>query len=134
SGRRWNAAFSPVQVGKDHLYAVLRGMGLVLHLREGWQTKQLRDQYGLTKSTRKDQRTFSSHAVDAWALAASVSGAAAATGTRLWYVIPIQLHRRQLHRLQAERGGVSCGFIADRDHTAALHILRAGQAQRAAAE
>src|SRR5262249_27860517 len=39
-------------------------------------------------------------------LAASVSGATAPTCPRLWYMVPIQLHRRQLHRLQAERGGV----------------------------
>src|SRR5262249_52271646 len=44
-GRRWNAAFSPVQVGKAHLYALLRALGVTLHLREGWQTKALRDQY-----------------------------------------------------------------------------------------
>ncbi len=105
-GRKWNASFSPVQVGKAHLYGLLRGMGLILHLREGWQTQQLRAQFGLTKTRQKDQRTFSSHAVDAWVLAASVSGAPAPTCTRLWYVVPVQLHRRQLHRLQADHGGV----------------------------
>jgi hypothetical protein len=105
-GRMWNASFSPVQVGKAHLYGLLRGMDLILHLREGWQTQQLRVQYGLTKTHQKDHQTFSSHAVDAWVLAASVSGAEAPTCTRLWYLIPVQLHRRQLHRLQAERGGV----------------------------
>jgi hypothetical protein len=26
--------------------------------------------------------------------------------TRLWYVVPLQFHRRQLHRLQPERGGI----------------------------
>ncbi len=95
-----------MQVGKAHLYGLLSGMGLILHLREGWQTQQLRAQYGLTKTHQKDQRTFSSHAVDAWVLAATVSGAEAPTCTRLWYVVPVQLHRRQLHRLQADHGGV----------------------------
>jgi hypothetical protein len=36
---------------------------------------------------------------------ASVSGATHPTCTRLWYVIPILPHRRQLHRLQASSGG-----------------------------
>jgi hypothetical protein len=81
-------------------------MGLILHLREGWQTQQLRTQYGPTKTRQKDHQTFSSHAVDAWVLAASVSGAEAPTCTRLWSVVPVQLHRRQLQRLQADHGGV----------------------------
>lgn len=104
-GGKWNALFSPVQVGKEHLYQLLKGMGLTLHLYPGIVTKQLRDHYGLKKTKQKDRQDFSSHAVDAWVLAASVSGAKAPTCTRLWYVVPARLHRRQLHRLQAEKGG-----------------------------
>jgi hypothetical protein len=29
--RQWNTAFSPVQVGKEHLYSLLRGLDLVVH-------------------------------------------------------------------------------------------------------
>src|SRR5258708_12474932 len=85
---------------------MLQAMGLTLQLREGWQTQQRRAEYGLTKTRQKDHQTFSSHAVDAWVLAASVNGAEAPTCTRLWYVVPVQLHRRQLQRLQAAHGGV----------------------------
>jgi hypothetical protein len=104
-GGQWNRSFSPVQVGKDHLYALLREMGLAVHLREGWQTKQLREQFGLKKAKNKAKPSFDSHAVDAWVLAASVSRAAKPTCCRLWYVVPTRLHRRQLHRLQASKGG-----------------------------
>jgi hypothetical protein len=104
-GGKWNEAFSPVQVGKDHLYQLLRKMGLTVHLKEGWQTKELREKHGLKKTKSKSQQAFESHAVDAWVLAASVSGACQPTCTRLWYVVPAILHRRQLHRLQAEKGG-----------------------------
>ena len=38
-------------------------------------------------------------------MAASVSGAEHPTCTRLWYIVPAILHRRQLHRLQASKGG-----------------------------
>jgi hypothetical protein len=103
---KWNAAFSPVQVGKEHLYHLLKGMGLGVSPFPGYVTKQLREQYGLTKTRQKDKQDFSSHAVDAWVLAATVSGATAPTCIRLWYVVPTRLHRRQLHRLQAEPGGV----------------------------
>lgn len=102
---RWNGSFSPVQVGKEHLYHLLREMGLVVHLREGWQTKALREKYGLKKTKSKSQQSFESHAVDAWALAAWVSEATEPTCRRLWYVMPARLHRRQLHRLQASKGG-----------------------------
>jgi hypothetical protein len=104
-GGKWNQSFSPVQVGKEHLYGLLRQMGLTVHLREGWQTKALREQYGLKKTKSKSRQSFDSHAVDAWVLASSISGAAAPTCRRLWYIVPVRLHRRQLHRLQASKGG-----------------------------
>ena len=103
---KWNGSFSPVQVGKEHLYRLLRAMGLEVHLRAGWQTKALRDRYGLKKSKSKSKQSFESHCVDSWVLAASMSGAEQPTCTRLWYVVPVVLHRRQLHRLQAARGGI----------------------------
>ncbi|GHO76922.1 hypothetical protein KSD_46930 [Ktedonobacter sp. SOSP1-85] len=105
-GGTWNGSFSPVQVGKEHLYRLLREMGLTLHLREGWQTKELREQHGLKKTKSKSKQSFESHTVDSWVLAASISGAEHPTCTRLWYMVPAILHRRQLHRLQASKGGV----------------------------
>lgn len=104
-GSAWNGSFSPVQVGKEHLYRLLREMGLAVQLREGRQTKALRERYGLKKAKSKSKRSFESHAVDSWVLAACVSGAEQPTCTRLWYVVPARLHRRQLHRLQASKGG-----------------------------
>lgn len=104
-GRTWNAAFSPVQVGKQHLFTVLTAMGLVVHLRPGWQTKAWRERSGLKKTKNKTQAVFASHAVDAWVLAASISGAKGPTCQLLWYVVPARLHRRQLHRLQPAQGG-----------------------------
>ena len=103
--RKWNAAFSPVLVGKEHLNGLLRAMGLTVHTRKGWQTQQLREQYGLKKTKDKSKRSFESHCVDAWVLAASISGASRPTCMRVWYVVPVRLHRRQLHRLKASKGG-----------------------------
>jgi hypothetical protein len=89
----------------QHLSRLLHAMGLRVHTREGWQTKELREQYGLKKTKSKAKQSFDSHAVDAWVLAASISGAEKPTCTRLWYTVPMRLHRRQLHRLQASKGG-----------------------------
>jgi hypothetical protein len=104
-GGAWNQSFSPVQVGKEHLYRLLRSMGLTVHLKKGWQTKELREQYGIRKTRSKSKPSFESHAVDSWVMAASVSGAEKPTCKGLWYVVPARLHRRQLHRLQASKGG-----------------------------
>jgi len=81
-------------------------MGLTVHLRGGWQTKELREQFGLKKAKSKSKQAFASHAPDGWVLAASVSGACAPTCRKLWYVVPAVLHRRQLHRWQASKDGV----------------------------
>lgn len=109
-GRKWNAAFSPVQMGKQQLYTRLAGMGLSVHLCEGWQTKALRGQYGLKKITSKAKAVFASHAVDAWVLAASSSRATHPTCQRLWYLVPARLHRRQLHRREPATGGVRAPY------------------------
>jgi len=89
AGGRWNIAFSPVQVGKEHLYRLLKAQGLILHLYTGIVTKQLRERYDLAKTHQKDAQAFRSHAVDAWVLAAATCGAHAPNCTRLWYVVPI---------------------------------------------
>src|SRR5258708_16100282 len=104
-GGKWNLGFSPVQVGKEHLYRLLGEMGLKVHLKAGWQTKELRERYGLKKTRSKSRQSFDSHAVDGWVIAASVSGAEKPSCTRLCYIVGAQLHRRQLHRLQASTGG-----------------------------
>ncbi|HEY4033884.1 MAG TPA: RRXRR domain-containing protein [Ktedonobacteraceae bacterium] len=104
-GSKWNGSFSPIQVGKEHLSRLFVEMGLNVHLCQGYQTKELRDKYGLKKTKSKSKQSFDSHAVDGWAMAASVSGASQPSCTRLWYVVGAQLHRRQIHRLQASKGG-----------------------------
>lgn len=109
TGGKWNQSFSPVQVGKEHLYKLLRAMGLQLHVNEGWQTKEWRERYHLKKTKQKDKQAFDSHAVDAWVMAANVSGASQprleGNRKRLYYTTEIRQYRRQLHRLKPEKGG-----------------------------
>lgn len=103
---KWAKSFSPVQVGKEHLYYLLQKLGLTLHKCEGHQTADLRITFGLTKTKEKDAKAFASHCVDSWVMAANVSGAIRPTEKRLYYITEIRLYRRQLHRLQPETGGV----------------------------
>lgn len=104
-GRKWNQAFSPIQHGKEHLYSQLRNLRLDVYTYEGWQTKALREEYGLIKTKQKDKQSFESHAVDAWVMAAAEIGAKAPTCKRLYYLREVTFSRRQLHRLQFSPGG-----------------------------
>lgn len=105
-GGKWNLSFSSVQVGKEHLYRLLEDMGLKVWKYEGWQTAEARQRFGLKKCKAKSRQSFESHAVDAWTLAASVTGATKPTCKQLWYSTAIRLNRRQLHMLQFSKGGV----------------------------
>jgi len=66
---------------------------------------RLREIFGLKKTKDKAKQTFNSHAVDAWAMATDITGAEQPTERGMFYWVPIRLHRRQLHRLQASAGG-----------------------------
>lgn len=104
--RRWNASFSPLEVGKRWFYAELSNLGNV-HLLRGYETKALREKLGLKKSYNKLSDSFSAHCVDSWALAqSSVGGDHKAINQEMLLVDSIRLHRRQLHALQPARGGI----------------------------
>lgn len=103
--KKWNINFSPLEIGKQYFYSTLKNMELEVILKNGMETKAFRDSLGLKKIKNKSKRIFESQCVDSWCLASMV------TGTRkilksLYYAIPLRFHRRQLHRLEPERGGI----------------------------
>lgn len=101
----WDRSFSPLAVGKQWFSQELGKLAPV-QTKAGWETKHLRDALGLKKSKQKLAETFSTHCVDAWALAwAGVGGQTTPENIRLLCLTPLQWHRRQLHRLQPEAGG-----------------------------
>ena len=104
--KRWNTNFSPLEVGKALFYQKIRELGCDLYLRAGYETKALRERFGLKKTGQKSKQTFASHAVDAWVMAADVSGAERPTEQGLYYWIPLRWHRRQLHMVQPAKGGI----------------------------
>jgi hypothetical protein len=104
--RRWNRNFSPLEVGKQYFYSELEKRGLVVITMQGYETKQLREAFGLKKAYSKSQVAFETHCVDAWVLAAAITGAKYHMTTSLYYLEPIRFHRRQLHRLQFSKGGI----------------------------
>ena len=92
-------------------------MGVILHLRAGFETKALRDQLGLKKTSRKLAETFAAHCVDSWAIAWDIVGGNEAPDNRgLLCIQPISLHRRQLHRLQPQKGGERLSYCGTSCH------------------
>ena len=104
--RRWNRNFSPLEVGKQYFYSELQHLGLTVILLSGTDTEQLRTHFGLKKLHNKAKVVFETHCVDAWVLAAAITGARYPTTRSLYYVEPIRFHRRSLHRLQCAQGGI----------------------------
>ena len=108
--KRWNKNFLPLEQCKTWFYAEIMDRDLKLHLKQGFETKGLRDELRLKNTSQKSKKTFSSHCVDAFVLVRSVVGGAL-TERGLYYWTPIRLHRRQLHRFQPKKGGIraQCG-------------------------
>jgi len=104
-GRKWNRSFSPLEVGKLWFYHALHKVAPVT-IKHGWETNTLREQLGFKKTSKKLAEVWEAHCVDAWVLAHSaVGGKATPDNTRVVCIAPLLWHRRQLHRLQPERGG-----------------------------
>ena len=103
--RKWNRSFSPLEAGKAWFYDRAMRFGR-LHLKEGWETKAMRDLVGLKKTKAKLAEKFTAHCVDSWVLANNiVGGHVLPENTSMLYVAPIRLHRRQLHAMQFAPGG-----------------------------
>jgi hypothetical protein len=104
--RKWNASFSPLEVGKKWFYSELEKLG-EMKLIQGYDVKVLRDLYGLKKTMSKLKDCFSAHNVDSWVLANSiVGGHIKPDNEQIIRLIPLQFHRRQLHAFQPAKGNV----------------------------
>lgn len=104
--RRWNASFNPLQVGKEWFYTEL-SQRAALHVRQGRETKDIRESLGLSKSSNKLAETFDAHCVDSWCLAYDVAGGdGIVDNTALFCIEPIEQKRRCLHRENYQKGGV----------------------------
>jgi hypothetical protein len=103
---RWNVSFSPLEVGKKWFYKEISKLGQ-LYIRQGYETKELRDMLGLKKSKAKLLDRFDVHCVDSWVLANHVVGGhLKPDNERIFKVIPLRFHRRQLHALQPVKGSI----------------------------
>jgi RRXRR protein len=103
--RRWDHSFSPLEVGKQWFYSELGELAPV-QTKQGYETKELREQLGLKKTSKKMAVVWEAHCVDAWVLAYSaLQGRKTPDNTHLLCITPLVWHHRQLHRLEPEKGG-----------------------------
>jgi hypothetical protein len=104
--KEWNKSFSPLEVGKNWFYSELSKLGRIDTI-QGYETKALRDELGLKKSKQKLSNKFEAHCVDSWVLANGYTGGHTKPDNRdILYMVPLQFHRRQLHRLRPNKNGV----------------------------
>jgi hypothetical protein len=71
--KRWDQSFSPLEVGKQWFYAEL-GQLATVQTKQGYETKSLRDQLGLKKTSKKLAEVWEAHCIDAWVLARAAVG------------------------------------------------------------
>ena len=104
--KKWNKSFSPLEVGKKWFYSELEKLGS-LELKQGYETKELRDLYELKKTSGKMDEKFSAHNVDSWVLANwYIGGHTKPDNEQIFRLIPLQFHRRQLHVFQPSEGNI----------------------------
>lgn len=109
-GRKWNLMFSPLKVGKQWFYSELRLIAN-LETRTGLDTYEMRQSLGLKKTKNKLSNKFDSHCVDSWVLTNwFVGGHLKPDNTNLIEIVPLEFHRRQLHRLQHAVGSVRARY------------------------
>src|SRR5215470_3121297 len=71
--KRWDQSFSPLEVGKHWFYEELSKLAPV-QIKQGYQTRELRERLGLKKTRKKLAEVWEAHCVDAWVLAHSAVG------------------------------------------------------------
>lgn len=106
NARKWNVMFSPLEVGKKWFYSELEKLG-DLELKQGYETKELREQLGLKKLKQKLSDKFEAHCVDSWVISNwYVGGHNSPDNKEILFVIPLQFNRRNLHVQNYSKGGI----------------------------
>ena len=103
--KRWGKHFSTVEIGKEKFYEHLRGLGS-LTLYTGVETAELRGKLGLPKNSIKRELSWDTHAVDAIAIGCTELGCKDPSPPEFWVWKRFEYARRQLHRLEPDKGGV----------------------------
>jgi hypothetical protein len=103
--KRWGRYFSTVEIGKTKFYEYLRKLG-ELTLYAGVETARFRAEFGLRKNPVKRELSWDTHALDAIAIGCIDIGCLNPYPSEFRVWRRFEYARRQLHRLEPDRGGV----------------------------
>ena len=103
--KRWGRYFSTVEIGKGRTYEQLQKW-FELKKASGIETASIRREYNAKKIGDKREKTIFSHAIDAIVIAAKEIGLKVLRVLSFFVWRRYQIARRQLHKLQFERGGI----------------------------
>jgi hypothetical protein len=111
--KRWGKHFSTVEIGKTRFYEYLRSIGR-LNLYAGAETAEWRKKLKLPKNSRKSALRWDAHASDAVAIGCAETGCTDPAPPEFWVWRRFQYARRQLHRLEPNKGGVRVRYGGSR--------------------
>jgi hypothetical protein len=103
--KHWGKFFSTVEIGKTMFYEHLRKLGRLI-LYSGVETSEYREKLGLRKNPVKKELSWDTHAVDAIAIGCADVGCENPYPPEFWVWKRFECARRQLHRLEPDRGGM----------------------------
>jgi hypothetical protein len=103
--KRYGKYFSTVEIGKTKFYERLKELGK-LSLYHGVETAKCREELGLHKNPVKRELSWDTHAIDAIAIGCKENGCRNPYPSNFWVWKRYEYARRQLHRLEPDRGGV----------------------------
>ena len=106
SQKSWNQSFSPLEVGKKWFYDQMEQRFWLFDVLKGFETKELREQYGLYKTDQKLSSVFEAHCVDSWVLATHAVGGSVPENREVFCIQPLSIQRRNLHREVPKKGGI----------------------------
>lgn len=104
---KWGANFSTMEIGKTRIKSFLAEAGATVTEYRGFETQEMRKQYGYKKTSSKSADRFESHCSDALTLACAVNlGRPVDPGPFLVVDDTYRPVRRRLHDTQPAKGGV----------------------------
>ena len=104
--KKWNESFSPLEVGKNWFYEQMEERFSFFYTLKGYETKELRDRYSLSKLKDKSSSDFHAHCVDSWVLATHAVGGSVPNNKEVFCIAPVPVQRRCLHRENHKKGGI----------------------------
>jgi len=108
--KRYGKHFSTAEIGKTAFYRILEEIAPIVKFK-GWQSAELRKEYSIPKSTKKDAITPESHANDAVAMLCGMFGNFVEYNeVCFWYWQRSEFSRRALHRQHHQKGGIRPSF------------------------